>query len=327
MATHSNYVDAMLATPMKESKGCYEISFPDIAPSTWESMLRYLEGPMEARLMTVEDTMEVAPLYDKYDFGNGCRLCDQVLLKEYFQDNKKILSNLDCIVDAVLLADAANLIEAKNVGVAWLYKTFHFSTDDPTDGGIIFTENQIRKLVPLLIKEDNLYLIVESIFHGSDVNGGSGIKSKEDLRSPLFPWALVMAYKSFGTRIVLAEEIARIKLSGTGCNADGICTNSYSYGHVYECNRRGRWAGVQVHFKVVLVEDVDQGGWSIVGEEIDGDSNEVLEIDEDGDEAFKLLWRCHNSQNLPLPPQDGWIPVDELARGQPTVSYRVDDDE
>jgi hypothetical protein len=116
---------------------------------------------------------------------------------------------------------------------------------------------------------------------------------------------------------MLEKEVARIKLSGTGCNADGICTNLSRYGCEYDCNRRGRWAGVQVNFKVVLVEDVNKGGWNIVG----------VPDEEDGDENIKILWRCPNSQNLPLPPQDGWIPVDELARGQPTVSYRVDDDE
>jgi hypothetical protein len=52
------------------------------------------------------------------------------------------------------------------------------------------------------------------------------------------------------TRATLAKEIARIKLSGTGCNADGIYTNISRYGHVYDCNRRGRWPGVQgVNFK------------------------------------------------------------------------------
>jgi hypothetical protein len=126
-------------------------------------------------------------------------LRDQVL-KEWFEDNKKILSNLDCFVDAVLLADAANLNEAKNVGVAWLHETFR-STHDRT-GRIVFTEPHIRKLVPLLVKEDDLLCqTVASIFRGSGVNG-SGIKSKEDLRSPLFPRALVMACRSCKTRVV-----------------------------------------------------------------------------------------------------------------------------
>jgi hypothetical protein len=35
IANHSQYIDAMLATPMKESE-TFELSFPDISPATWD---------------------------------------------------------------------------------------------------------------------------------------------------------------------------------------------------------------------------------------------------------------------------------------------------
>ena len=80
--------------------------------------------------------------------------------------------------------------------------------------------------------------------------------------------------------------------------------------------------------RFVVCRRMDQqgiNGWAIVGKTLP-------EIDENGDEnddtvVTKILWRCPNSQNIPLPPRDGWIPVDDLAHGEPTVSYRVDDDE
>jgi hypothetical protein len=305
MATNSNYIDAMLATPMKESK-TYEISFPDIAPSTWESMMKFLEGPIAAvRLMTIDDVMEVAPAYDQYDFHLGRELCDQVL-KEYFQDKKKILSNLNCFVDAVLLADAANLNEAKRVGVAWLHRTFR--SKDSRNGRIIFSQDHISKLVPLIINEENIFRVVAKAFHGTN------IKSKEDLRSPLFPGALVNSYVRMDTLRMLREKPIHIKLSGTDCNADGMYTRE-SYWE-YECERSGLWDGVQLNFRVDLYEDKDGwAGWAIGGRIEDGD-----------DHAFKFLWRCPNSLNRVLPPHDGWIPVHTLARGrQPTVSYCMDD--
>jgi hypothetical protein len=169
--------------------------------------------------MTVEDTMEVALEYDKYDFPKGCQLCDQVL-KEYFQDKKKILANLDYFVDAVLLADAANLNEAKKVGVEWLQETF-CSTDSQTRR-TIFTETHIRKLVPLIIKEEGLFRIVTA---SSEFLASSDMESaKEDLRSRLFPRVLVMEYALRETRNALLNEFTHIMLSGTGCKADGICT-------------------------------------------------------------------------------------------------------
>jgi hypothetical protein len=318
MANQSNYIDTMLATPMKESKA-YEISFPDIAPSTWEAMMNFLEAPM-ARLMTIEDAMEVAPVYDKYDFQKGRELCGQVLT-EYFQDKKKIVATLNCFVDAVLLADAANLNEAKKVGVEWLCQTFE-SFDSQT-GRIIFTETHIRKLVPLITKDDRLCLIVIS---SVDFLAPNYIESRrEDLRSPRIQCALVMEYARFESSRMLRNEFTHIMLSGTGCKADGICTidpllDIYKY--IYYCNRRGLWAGVQVEFKVELLEH--EAGWVIIGATLP-------EINEDGDDNYdnvvsKTLWRCPNSQNRPLPPKDGWIPVDEFAIGrQPTVSYRMND--
>jgi hypothetical protein len=170
MATHSNYIDTMLATPMQESK-TFELSFPDLAPATWDSMMKFLEGPVAVRLMTIEDAIKVAPVYDQYDFPQGRELCDHVLT-EYFHDKKKILANLNCFVDAVLLADAANLNEAKKVGVKWLCQTL--GSFDSQTGGIIFTESHIRKLAPLIIKENRLFLIVR---RWSTLS----IESKEDL--------------------------------------------------------------------------------------------------------------------------------------------------
>ena len=38
MAHHSNYIDTMLASPMKESQS-HEIHFPDIEPKTWKKMM------------------------------------------------------------------------------------------------------------------------------------------------------------------------------------------------------------------------------------------------------------------------------------------------
>jgi hypothetical protein len=313
MATHSNYIDAMLATPMQESKA-YEISFPDIAPTTWESMLKFLEGPMEARLMTIEDAMEVALEYDKYDFRKGCQLCDQVL-KEYFQDKKKILANLSCFVDAVLLANAANLEEAKKVGLEWLRQTL--GSRDSQTGGIIFTENHIRKLVPLIIKEDALFQIITSVI--ASCFSGHDVKSKEDLRSPLLSCFLVTAYARFETLRMLRNAPPQIMLSGTGCDAEGLFSRDPDDN--YTCNRIGVWAGVQVNFRLEFL--ADESGWAILSAtlpEIDEDGNPIAE-----DVVRNVLWRCPNSHSLPLPPQDGWIPVHESAIGrQPTVSYRMD---
>ena len=62
MATHSNYIDTMLASGMKESN-TYEVSFPDIAPATWESMIKLFGQFLTGHPVLVKDVMEVAPWY------------------------------------------------------------------------------------------------------------------------------------------------------------------------------------------------------------------------------------------------------------------------
>jgi len=52
LAFHSDYVDAMLASPWTESKS-RELTFPDIHPTVWKKMLAFLLDPMKGRLMAI----------------------------------------------------------------------------------------------------------------------------------------------------------------------------------------------------------------------------------------------------------------------------------
>ena len=64
LASKSNYIDTMLAVPMRE-RDDYVISFPDIEPDVWAKMMKFLDSPIAAREMSAKDVVEVAPLYDK----------------------------------------------------------------------------------------------------------------------------------------------------------------------------------------------------------------------------------------------------------------------
>jgi hypothetical protein len=154
MANHSVYIDTMLASGMKESN-THEISFPDIAPTTWDSMMQFLNKPLAVRLMTVEDVMEVAPWYEKYMFPEGREFSGHILT-EYIKGmlNVDIIpgDNLDFLVDAILLADALHLDEAKTAGVQSIDKVILQCVPN------IFSRDHIAKLAPLMAKEDSLSL-------------------------------------------------------------------------------------------------------------------------------------------------------------------------
>ena len=72
-----------------------------------------------------------------------------------------------------------------------------------------------------------------------------------------------------------------------------------------------------VLYKITLEED----GWVISGETLPG-------VGADGEEDIEsivetILWKCQHSQNLPLPPKDGWTPAHSSTRGtrSPKLTY------
>lgn len=102
MASHSTYIDAMLATPMKESQSLM-LKFPDISPELWECVVKYLD-PVHARSLSIEMAMKLAPVYNQYSFDRGLKLCNQVL-SDFFQRNGEWGSELP--------KDALNLLNEK----------------------------------------------------------------------------------------------------------------------------------------------------------------------------------------------------------------------
>jgi hypothetical protein len=285
MATHSNYIDTILATPMQESK-TFELSFPDIAPGTWNSMMKFLEVPVEGRLMQAEAVMEVAHAYDQYDFPKGRELCGHVLT-EYFKNMKTTPDDLDFLIDAILLADTVNLEEAKNAGVEWLAETL--KSTEILSGQTIFSEAHMKKLVPLIVKEELLFQTIK-------YRCGVRVESKDDVLSHLFPRLIVQGFRSSHMHSLLGSMVPRITLSG--CNTDGVFEQHSVYRWVRSAPNDSDRSDM---FRITLEQD----GWVIGGE----DGEQVIE------------WRCPHSQNLPLPPKVGWKPAHELARGDPRLTY------
>ena len=289
MATHSNYIDTMLATPMQESK-TYELSFPDISPATWDLMMKFLDGPVAARLITAKDVMEVAHAYDQYDFPKGRELCGHVLA-EYFKTMKTTPGDLDFLIDAILLTDAVNLEEAKNSGVEWLAETL--KSTKILSGQTIFLEAHMKKLVPLIVKEELLFQVLKYQC------GVFCIETKDDVLSHLFPRMIVQAFKASKMHSLLGSMVPRITFSGCGLIPDLI----FEQHSVYRWESGPGDRNTEYNnllYKITLEED----GWVISGEtlpDVGADGEEVIESI-----VETIVWKCPHSQNLPLPPKDGW---------------------
>lgn len=293
MANHSDYIDTMLASPMVESQ-TMEIRFPDIESEVWEKLVAFLEKPINVLEMTVKDAMDLAPLYDKYNFREGRELCSRVLAKYMKKEEEPQDLDLGLRVDVVLLADEFNLEQAYNAGVEDLRRKL-----GDVQTRIIFTEAQVKKMVPLIAKEKSLLRAVG--------------KTKEEVLSPLFPEYLIQKYSSWRTGQILDNAIPFIQLSGSRCKADGLF--HYDNFDEWTSDRSGQWAGQELKFFIKN----PGSGWEIIGETLP-------DVDEDGEEYYenvvsKTLWRAPNSGNFIIPPRNGWKAVDALSRGDPKLQY------
>ena len=93
LALKSKYVDTMLSTPMREQE-TRTITFPDITPTIWETMNKFLDDPLAAREMKAEDVRDVAVPYDKYEFTQGSKLCEMIM-SDYLSANSLVRRTID----------------------------------------------------------------------------------------------------------------------------------------------------------------------------------------------------------------------------------------
>jgi len=291
LATHSEYVDTLLATPMSEAAS-RELSFPDVDPEIWEKMISLLEDPLAVLDMTVEDAVGVLPLYDKYQFHRGKDLCGRVLSK--FISDMNDTADLDQLIDVLLVADSSEHLEhTREIGVEALQKRLQMP-----NLRIMFTVSQIERLVPLLQKEERL---LEAI----------GL-TETQVGSPLFAEYLVLRFGQSRMREDLNEAIKCLKvyISGGPGKIDGVrLERSNNDPNLFQSHQysEARWAGPNSAAKLaiqrngsgeVMFQGIKIGDWIIVWR----NHNTVL-------------FTCPQSFNVEVPPKRGWIPIHGSAQG------------
>jgi len=285
LATHSDYVDAMLSSPMAENE-TRALSFPDIEPVVWQKMLYLLEDPSKARRASVKDAMQTVMLYDKYQFPKGKKLCSDIFV-DYFEQLDMIeRPDLETLVEVILLAEEANLEDCVRMAVATLEEKLL-----SPELRILFTENQITKLLPLIGREERLLSAVNA--------------TAEDLRFPAFARFLIQSFQLWQSRQNVQEAYSGVALVCPKIRngKEFVCPKSKVVVDVYMAPSTVRWrssgaiAGVQFS-----VEREASRDWVVCGSEAGAEK--------------KPFWRCPQSGNMDLPPRRGWERVDEAARGE-----------
>jgi len=333
LASKSKYIDTMLSTPMKE-KDDLTISFPDITIGVWERMMLFLDSPIVARQMKARDASELAVFYDKYEFDEGRKLCEVVIIEYMELTNrmeKKNTLDLDFIIELVDVTHRANMEEAFKVSMEYIWEKLRSA--DIRYGRLMFTEENLKKLSPLLKYSKNNrdriwgpYGIGGFQFTESNlITGSSGWDGKDDLvhfDDEQFAKVHIARSQKVAETLLLRQCISHIELSGTSV-ADGAYEGEDCCWDVYVPphgdRREGTWNGQLVNFVVKYWTDDDFAGWAIVRKYCTG-------LDEEGNpdldtEVELKCWTAPYSQNLKWPPRRGWVPADQLARGDPKIEY------
>ena len=324
LALKSKYIDTMLATPMREQE-TRTLTFPDISPSIWQKMMTYLDNPLAIRQMKPEDVKDVALLYDKYEFTQGCELCKYIMI-DYFDSLQELEEeyalDLELYIDLVIIAHKATFRDAFGV----YYKDYLFYTmeyESSRYNRTIFTEEHLRKVFPLL-KDYPTFDWTELNSTLETMLGKSpGDKSLDEMLDTPNIEKIFVQYcsNSYHSRL-LRKCIHKIQLNGTNCKADGLFEASGFFSeHFYDSgDRTAIWGGEVVKFQIkYTTRDTVHGkesGWAIV--------RYVPNEEEDERTDYKICWWAPYSKNLNVPPFEGWISQDPtFAGGDPKLKYML----
>lgn len=188
MAIHSKYMDAMLASQMREA-ATKEICFPDISPHTWTMMMSVLEDPLRARDYSVENAIICMPFYDKYDFTKGYELSQHVI--EVFLKGCDSSSDLRKILHVIRLVQDLDVESLKPTAISILKKNLE-----------LLAAEDFKVLAPLISRSKTLRMCFNDTI------------KEEDVLSPIFPVLAVNIMEHQQALKIVATAIPVIRLYG-----------------------------------------------------------------------------------------------------------------
>jgi hypothetical protein len=309
LASYSQYIDTMLATPMLERE-TRSISFPDIEPELWEKVIRFLE-PGGYREMTLEDALEVLPIYDQYDFQSGMQMCDhltstmlKVFCKSFTMASEE---TYDLFVATAVMCFQLKL--PKSMSHAVLFAIYVFKHPLHTT-----TVKHMQDLLPLIENEEStLRFIVSTILAKQDCESIEAMREviQEDLFAQNFLSTLrhITDVVDNSMRLICIQHLT---LNSAGSDfVNGEYTDQAMYGEPgarscsYKKTVDAQWNGRSVNTITLKAWDPFGKRWGI---SIEGDAYEAL------------LYSWESDFSTLTPPTQGWK-QEEGELPLPRLSY------
>lgn len=320
MAIQSDFIDAALASPMRESVEKV-IELPDIKPKIWGLMMKIIDSPHVANFVgtTMGEVILAAEKFDQYQFINGLACCaKQVsvgfhqLAKLFHSDRLKAELKMNSAIKHALECDKMHLKQSMPSIIAFFKLALAMPKEGKSySGGLSFKEEQLKLLAPLIAKEK----LVGDRW------------TEEEILCPLFPKhylsTFMKAYENnrFGPmhqRKPLNQATIWLKKANTKTKKYKIAvlqnTNSQSATPAFIGNSHQssslEWGNEGLHTAMVGLKKLPEGNWVIATPRTEDPA------------SFQVLWRCPMSTNFSnFPPAKGWVRVDN---GAPKGSLRVE---
>jgi hypothetical protein len=292
LAAHSDYIDTMLATPMKESE-TMKITFPDINPQTWEEIMEFITASNLVS-MSVDKAKRALPWFDKYEFRECKAACNEIFSHFLEKRNFLAVANLPGVIEILGAAheyglSACNdsiIIKLSSVlfGSSWRNSLLHL------------TRHDIILLAPLLERYDTLWTFVHKIL-GDNLAHDKALL----LTNPLFPDIFLERVKTLDLERVILQVCRRIDIRGLELEIPEIVTLQ---------RRQGQWVSNSTAYKIEKSEDRNR--WVLY---------KTAPAAEGGTQL--IAYAPPSDTNSALPPRAGWIHPSSGNKSEVTLSFRA----
>ena len=329
LASYSSYIDTMLSSPMVESKTKH-ISFPDIEPDVWERMIEVLEpGGIRGKVFGAKDLLVLTPIFDKYQFEDGMRLCNQIIDQTFTNLTKKYLYS-DSLEYDPLAAMAFELdlpMKSKAVDYARLCLTKYLHW---------LSEEQLVRLLPLIENEKDVLLQMGKMLLGRNANDLTVDELRQLTKNDDFV-KICMTRRAQIKEINAVLDIVRVdefRLFSANCfSIQGEYAKRGKHGEESGALKCRYFLKHSKHDVRVEAVDIFGNAWEIaIWERADKDESEYSDEEEESEEVERVrrvLYRWDGGYSSLVPPMVGWKPIVNGTETSPdgmNLTYKINDD-
>ena len=354
LASKSKYIETLLSMPFVSASKTTTmdvshqqplkteittITFPDLTPTEWEDMMKYIFDPLAIRSMDEITAARMCIFYDKYDCPTGIQLCD-VVLSKYIQDHEyKIFCHhetIDWFIGIIVMSYEKCLHKTTIAGMRQLWELLDCVYTQAT---AILTAAHIRKIVPVIdhflnsdqnypdcrCLKDYLQDGFKNLFRLTS-DDDTHDKGMVDVLNPMFPQLLVAHFKlnasciessEIISRIVITKEFGTLRGTYVLVNDDRILiyTSDDDKDNDYPVVKDDDGGYIEYQF---IRDGKSNGDWIIQSKKWSPHKKDV----------FETLFVCKGSRDKVFPPPHKWTRCNETSRmripNDPKLKYYHD---